>query len=524
MRRLVVWFRRDLRVHDHAALFHACQNAEEVIPLFILDRSLLAHAETGSRRVQFLLEALADLDRNLIARGSYLTLLQGDPVEVLPRFVECIGADGVYYSADIERWSGQQRDRNLTHIFARMRRTFRPFLSYYLQTEGEYERAAWSKAWHTFNAQPPHPAPAHIRTPQLQLCPGLRAYGYIPTLKDLGLPPSLGSALTGGETPARARLRDFLDHRVAEYRFKMSSPILAEEEGTSRLSAYLKFGCVSVRECVHEARRRYAHATPRERKSLLAWVSRLQWRDHFIQKFALYPEAEFVNLYRPFDTIRRYEHADARLLAAWQQGRTGFPLIDASMRALVQSGLLNFRMRAMLATFLTINLMIDWRHGAEWFMKHLLDGDACIDHWQWQMQAGITHPSRPYVRAYNPLKQCFDHDPEARFIHKYVPELRNLPAPLAFEPHRLTAMEETWYGVHPGRTYPLPIVDAEASRKVGLEQIMPIRELLAQAAREGRLAEYRNRHPACAPLLATEEREGQVAQMEVTERLLLEGQ
>ncbi len=520
MRRVVVWFRRDLRVHDHAALFHACNDAEEVIPLFILDRSLLHHPETGSRRVQFLLEALADLDRSLIARGSYLTILQGNPVEVLPRFVECIGAEGVYFSADIERWAGQQRDRNLARIFKRQQRVFRPFLSYYLQTEGEYDRAAWSKAWHAFNAQPPYPAPERIHTPQLAPCAGIHTYGYIPTLRDLGLSPAPSNPLIGGESHARARLRDFLDNRIADYRFKISSPILAEEEGTSRLSAYLKFGCVSVRECVHEARKRYARATPRERKSLLAWVSRLQWRDHFIQKFTLYPEAEFVNLYRPFDTIRRYEDADPKLLAAWQAGRTGFPLVDASMRALMQTGLLNFRMRAMLATFLTINLMIDWRHGAEWFMKHLLDGDACIDHWQWQMQAGITHPARPYVRAYNPLKQCFDHDPEARFIHKYVPELRNLPPPLAFEPHRLTAMEETWYDVRPGRTYPLPIVDAEASRKAGLDQILPIREMLARAAKEGRLGEYRNASPSCEPLLHAEEREGQVAQMEVSESLL----
>ncbi|MCS6774677.1 MAG: DNA photolyase family protein [Thermoflexales bacterium] len=491
-KRLVVWFRRDLRVHDHAALAQACQDAEEVIPVFILDPNQFAHKEVGSGRVQFLLECLADLDRSLIARGSYLTLLRGNAVDVLPRFVACVGAQGVYYSLDIERWSGQQRDRALIQRFAEQGLVFRGFLNYYLQLEGEYDRERWHAEWTRFSKQPLYPPPEHIPTPQLEPCPGIQTYSYIPTLRDLGLPPNTQRLLPGGETAARTRLFTFLDQRIATYRACISSPSRAEEDGTSRLSPYFKFGCLSIRACVQEARRRYIGAPPAVQRSLQAWVSRLQWRDHFIQKFALYPEAEFVNLYRPFDAIRRYEDADPKLLEAWQQGRTGYPLVDASMRALVETGLINFRMRAMLATFLTLNLMIDWRHGAEWFMRHLLDGDACVDHWQWQMQAGITQPTRPFLRAYNPLKQCHDHDPEARFIHKYVPELRTLPPPLVFEPHKLSPFEQTWYGVHIGRDYPAPIVDAEATRKSAIEIITPIRELLAQAEREGRLDDYRN--------------------------------
>ncbi|MCX7939639.1 MAG: DNA photolyase family protein [Thermoflexales bacterium] len=500
-RRLIVWFRRDLRVHDHAALAHACQDADEVIPVFILDPTQLAHDEVGSGRVKFLLECLADLDRSLIARGSYLTLLRGRAEEVLPRFVHCVSAQGVYYSLDIERWSGQVRDRALAQRFAREGIVFRGFLNYYLQLEGEYDRERWHAEWMRFSKQPLYEPPARVPTPENVSCSSVPSFGYIPTLRDLGLPPSTQRLPLGGESAARARLQTFLETRIATYLRCISSPSLAEEDGTSHLSPYLKFGCLSVRTCVQAARQRYLAAPPAVRRNLQAWASRLQWRDHFIQKFALYPEAEFVNLYRPFDALRRYEDADPKLLAAWQEGRTGFPLVDASMRALRETGWLNFRMRAMLATFLTLNLMIHWRHGAEWFMKHLVDGDTCIDHWQWQMQAGITQPSRPFLRAYNPLKQCYDHDAEARFIHKYVPELRALPAPLVFEPHRLTPLEQSWYGVHPGRDYPLPIVDAEATRKAAIEALMPIREQLAQAEREGRLDEYRNRMPGVTPWL-----------------------
>lgn len=502
-RRLVVWFRRDLRVHDHAALVHACQDAGEVIPVFVLDPTQFAHDEVGSGRVQFLLECLADLDRSLIARGSYLTLLRGRAEDVLPRFVQCVGAQGVYYSLDIERWSGQVRDRALAQRFAREGVIFRGFLNYYLQLEGEYDRARWQAAWTRFSKQPLYDPPAHIPTPENVRCASVPSFDYIPTLRDLGLPPHGQRLPPGGESAARARLAYFLGERIAAYRRCISSPSLAEDDGTSHLSPYLKFGCLSVRTCVQAARKRYLGASPAVQKSLQAWVSRLQWRDHLIQKFALYPEAEFVNVYYPFDALRRYEDADPRLLAAWQEGRTGFPLIDASMRALRETGWLNFRMRAMLATFLTLNLMIHWRHGAEWFMKHLVDGDTCIDHWQWQMQAGITQPSRPFVRAYNPLKQCHDHDAEARFIHKYVPELRALPAPLAFEPHRLTPLEQSWYGIRVGRDYPMPIVDAEATRKAAIEALMPIREQLAQAEREGRLEAFRNRVPGVAPWLNT---------------------
>ncbi len=508
MQRIVVWYRRDLRVHDHAALSQACADAREVIPVFILDPNQFAHSEVGSGRVQFLLECLADLDRSLIERGSYLTLLRGNATELLPRFIRQVGAQAVYYAADIERWSGQVRDRDLARRFADEGVVFRAFLNYYLQSEGEYERERWHAAWTAHSKQPLHMPPARIVTPLLELDETLPHFTFIPTLRDLGLPANTQTTLPGGETRARARLRDFLDHRVEAYRYAISKPAAAEDDGTSRLSPYLKFGCVSVRTCLQEARRRYLPANLGARKSLEAWVSRLRWRDHYIQKFAMYPEAEFVNLFTPFDAVRRYEDADPRLLAAWQRGETGFPLVDASMRALTRTGLLNFRMRAMLATFLTINLMIHWRHGAEWFMKHLLDGDTCIDHWQWQMQAGITQPSRAYIRAYNPLKQCHDHDPDARFIHRHVPELRDVPAPLVFEPERISPMEQTFYHVRLGHDYPFPIVDAEATRQAALKVLMPLREQLAQAERAGRLEEYRAHVAGVYPCVRVRSTEG----------------
>lgn len=480
MRTCIVWFRRDLRVHDHAALAHACDSAAAVIPLFILDPVHFANREVGSVRVQFLLEALADLDRSLRLRGSRLTLLRGRAEAVLPAFVRAVAADAVYASTDIERWSGQVRDRALAHAAASEGWQLRFFLNYYVQTSGDYDREAWHTAWTAHSKAALYPAPPHIPTPEFGLPATIAQFADVPKLAELGLPPA-ATVLPGGEGAARARLAEFLTQRIGAYRHSLSSPARAEADGTSRLSPYLKFGCISQREAVQAARACWPAAATATRKSLEAWGSRLRWRDHFIQKFAIYPQAEFVNLYTPFDAVRRPEEADAALLDAWRRGETGYPLVDASMRALRQTGLLNFRMRAMLATFLAINLWQAWQHGAEWFMQHLLDGDACVDHWQWQMQAAITQPASGFIRCYNPTKQCYDNDPDAAFIHRYVPELRRLPAPLAFQPWTLTALEQAMYGVRIGIDYPAPIVDAEATRRRGLALLQPIREQLAAA-------------------------------------------
>lgn len=498
--RLIVWFRRDLRVHDHAALACACRDAADVLPLFILDPAHFANSEVGSGRVQFLLECLGDLDASLRARGSQLLLLRGRAEDVLPRAVRAFGASGVYYSADIERWSGQQRDRALAAVAASEGWAFKAHPNMHLQTEGLYDRDAWNEAWTVHSRAAQHPVPACIHTPECAPVSDLAHFDAIPSLADLGLPPNQQTLLPGGETAGLRRLNDFLDRRIDGYRRSISKPIVAEDDGTSRMSPYFKFGCVSQRAAVQAARARYRSASIAGRKGLEAWVSRLRWRDHFVQKFALYPQAEFVNLYQPFDAIRRVEDVQPSLLDAWRFGMTGYPLLDASMRALRQTGLLNFRMRAMLATFLSLNLMHAWQHGAEWFMKHLLDGDATVDHWQWQMQAGITQPSRAFIRCYNPTKQCLDNDPDARFIHKYVPELRSLPAPLVFTPWRMTLMEQAMYGIDIGCDYPAPIIDADESRRAALNAVQPIREFLAGAPD---LDAHLNHIAGITPLLST---------------------
>jgi deoxyribodipyrimidine photo-lyase len=480
--RIVVWFRRDLRVHDHAALWHACNTGPdvEVIPVFVLDPAHFANPEVGSTRVRFLLECLADLDRSLLDRGSWLTLLRGRAEEALPRFVRETRADAIFYSHDIERWSGQLRDRALAATAAAEGWRFEGFLNYHLQLSGTYDRAEWQRAWTEHSKAAVHDAPAHVPTPVFELPADVPAFGYIPSLKDLGLPAAEHTAaMPGGESAGRSRMTRFLTERVETYRASISKPLLAEDDGTSRMSAYFKFGCISQREAIQTARVLWPSVSTRAQKGLEAWVSRLQWRDHFVQKFALYPQAEFVNLYAPFDDIRQPELPNTTVLDAWRHGQTGYPLVDASMRALIQTGLLNFRMRAMLATFLTLNLLQAWQHGAEWFMKHLLDGDACVDHWQWQMQAGITQPGRAYIRCYNPTKQCADNDPDAAFIHRYVPELRALPAPMVFKPWTLSELEQQLFRVRIGVDYPAPIVDADVTRQRALDLVQPIRDRLA---------------------------------------------
>jgi deoxyribodipyrimidine photo-lyase len=460
MKRTIVWFRRDLRIHDHAPILRAAMRGA-VIPVFILDRALLNHPETAVGRVQFMLDCLQCLDQDLRERGGRLIIRSGDPVTVLPELVRETEADGIYAYIDYERIYGRVRDARLNKALGDrdMRiRWFEPTAS----TGELLEYPAYRKLWYREMFEPIVPTPQQIITPLELPSDG------IPTLAELGLIADRKPRLPAGTKGARQQLQQFLTEKTERYYWQLSIP---SAEATSGLSPHIKFGAISVRECVQTAQARLKGETDRRiQLSLKQLISRLRWGSGFAQRFRYLPQLELRSLYSVFDEADWAFDED--LYQAWQNGETGFPIIDAAARCLQSTGgwlALNFRTRAIYSSFLSNLLGMDWRYGALHFMRHLIDGDCPIDHYQWAMQAGVTHCiDKSWTRIYNPEQAAVDRcDPEGRFIKKWVPELAHLkPAEL---------------GIPQGvKGYPDPILTYKLARQNRVKQLEQQRQVFRQ--------------------------------------------
>ncbi len=236
---------------------------------------------------------------------------------------------------------------------------------------------------------------------------------------------------TGGETHAQQTLHSFLTKRYHGYHWKLSRPHLARLGATSQLSPHLAFGTISPRQvnaAAYKMKQRLKRDAPEEVKTLEAFLSRIRWRDSFTQRLLFFPELIWKNRFSEFDEFYKDEPLSPekqKLFEAWQAGTTGFPLLDASMRELAADGWMNFRMRAQAVTMLCIVFGVSWHHGARHFMQQLVDGDVAINHWQWQMQAGITNPLSPIFRIYSPSKNLRERDPSLQYIHRWLPEYKN---------------------------------------------------------------------------------------------------
>lgn len=453
MNRTLVWFRRDLRISDHAPLERAARRGQ-VIPVFVLDPALLHHPETAVARVAFMLGCLGSLDRELRQRGGRLILKWGDPLEILPRLVHSSQAEGIYAYSDCERIYGRARDARLNRILRAEGipiRWFEPLGS--LPELVAYPR--YRQLWLEQMADPLIPTPAQIAVPEeISSEP-------IPSLAKLGLTPDEKRIPAGGTAAARQALKQFLCHKAQRYYWQLSYP---SAEVTTGLSPYLKFGVISVRECVQTVQQAVqAEPDERKRRSAQQLISRLRWGSGFTQRFRYLPQLELSSLYRVFD--QQDWDCDPELYRAWQEGRTGFPIVDAAARCLMATGgyrSLNFRVRAIYASFLSNLLGMDWRYGALHFMRHLIDGDCPIDHYQWAMQAGMTHcVDKTWTRIYNPGQTAVDRcDPEGSFIKRWLPELRSIP------PEQL--------GSPPG--YIPPILDYKEARQRRVQKLDKLRQ------------------------------------------------
>ena len=448
--RTLVWFRRDLRIHDHEPLYRAARRGA-VIPVFVFDRALLQHPETGAARVNFMVDCLHHLDQDLRRVGGRLILRSGDPVDVLPRLVKETQAEGIYSYTDCERIYGRVRDANLNQILTQQKikiRWFEPSASRSdLIAYPQYRQ--W---WYQEMVAPVVPAPAQVEVPTDIVSDRL------PRLEQLGHSPDGKSIPTGSTQAARELLQRFLIEKADRYYWQLSYP---SAEITTGLSPHIKFGVISVRECVQTIQRADDRGDRRIQRSYHQLISRLRWSNGFTQRFRYLPQLELRSLYSIFDQDGWV--FDENLYQAWQHGQTGFPIVDAAARCLQATGgylSLNFRTRAIYSSFLSNLMGMDWRYGALHFMRHLIDGDCPIDHYQWAMQSGVTHcVDKTWTRIYNPQQDAVDRcDPEGMFIKRWLPELVHLP------PEQLGAPPPT-------KDYPQPILDYRQMRSQRVKQL-----------------------------------------------------
>jgi deoxyribodipyrimidine photo-lyase len=454
----LVWFTRDLRVHDHPALHAALDRHERVVPVFCFEDRLLGGRHASGPRTQFLLECLEELSSALADRGGGLVIRRGRAEDELPELAAEVGAAEVHFTADAGPFARLRTEalgkRGVTMVA-------HPGLAAVddlgeLHTQSGHPSTVFSPFHRLWLEQPRRDVLGAPR--RLPALPARLALGRLPSLESLGLEQEVDEPPPGGESAARERLAHFLHADVRDYAGNHDA---LGRDRTSRLSPYLHFGCLSARE----AEERLPGGTGAE-----AFRRQLCWRDfhhHVLLHFPRNARSEFQERYR--GTIP-WSHAEKRY-EAWCEGRTGFPLVDAGMRQLRREGWMHNRARLVVGSFLTKDLGIDWRCGERWFMRLLVDGDEANNNGNWQWIASVgTDPAPAFRRIFNPARQQERHDPDGGYVRRYVPELRDVPAEHLAEPWTMPEAVQREAGCVIGTDYPEPIVDHAEARRAALER------------------------------------------------------
>tara|TARA_Y100000022_G_scaffold197460_1_gene206031 strand:- start:285 stop:1790 length:1506 start_codon:yes stop_codon:yes gene_type:complete len=454
----VIWFKRDLRVFDHEPLSVAASRAK-VIPLYIFEPELWRQNDLSYRHYLFLKSTLIDLDKQLKSLGANLVIKVGIAEKIFQELHADYRIKGI--SSHQETWNLWTFNRDL-----RVRQWAKSINVPWDETPSNgvirrlKNRNSWAKSWHDSMSQP-------ITTPPKKIIGSLITSDKIPSATELGLTLSQPkSRQIGSRTAAQEKLSSFLNLRGQNYTYEMSSPVTAENS-CSRISPYLAFGQLSVREVFQltETRKKeIGSSDPNFSRSLKSFSSRLRWHCHFIQKLEDQPSIETNTLHSSFENLRP-SICDHEKLSAWESGNTGYPMIDACMRFLNQTGWLNFRMRAMLASFASYHLWLDWRLTSKHLARQFLDYEPGIHYSQMQMQSGTTGMNA--IRIYNPIKQGIDQDPNGEFIKKWVPELRFVPDQFIHQP---------WLLGDGAINYPKPIVDEKLARTAAQEKIYSLKK------------------------------------------------
>ncbi|MCW3013781.1 MAG: deoxyribodipyrimidine photo-lyase [Solirubrobacterales bacterium] len=460
----IVWFGRDLRVHDHPSLHAALAEYDRVVPVFVLDRALVRGRYASPARTAFMLACLRELRGTLIALGGGLVLRDGDPAEVLVGLAQEVDADAVLWAGDVGPYA-IARDRAVTAALQGADVAPRPHPGNFVadvwkpRTGTGRPYTVFTPFWRThamLERRDVHGAPRSM--PAL---PESLARGTIPSLTELGLTDDVPEPVCeAGEAAARKALTAWLSGPVDEYAKRHDDL----SGGTSVLSPHVRWGTLSVREI--EAR-----ALDRGGEGPTAFVRQLAWRDFYAHVLLLHPANTRTAFQERYRTLRWAD--DEEGFAAWKAGRTGFPLVDAGMRQLARTGWMHNRARMVVASFLTKDLHLDWQHGERWFAHKLLDGEPLQNNgnWQWVASTGVD-PAPYFRRMFNPTTQARRFDPDGVYIRRWVPELDGVPNQRIHEPWTMSDEEQQASGCVIGRDYPEPIVDHRAERAEAAERYL----------------------------------------------------
>lgn len=462
----LIWLRSDLRLHDNTALSAAMERGPTLAAFMISPAQWHSHDDAPSK-VDFWLRNLKALEGELSALNVPLLLVEADTWDKAPKALLKLCKDHGIEHVHVNEEYGvneQSRDdavhaaldehdigftRHLDQLFFKpgsvLTKTGGYFKVYTQFRKVCYERMHQS-------------VPAIVRAPKKQSALKIKSDAVPDKVKGFKTPPEALRALwPAGEAEARRRLETFTDEQVHYYLDERDFPA---KPGTSQLSAYLAAGVVSPRQCLHAALNSNKGEFESGNKGSITWINELLWREFYKHVLVGFPRVSRHRAFRPETEALKWRHAP-KDLEAWQQGRTGLPIVDAAMRQLLETGWMHNRLRMVVAMFLTKNLLIDWREGERFFMQHLIDGDLSANNGGWQWSSSTGTDSSPYFRIFNPISQSERFDPEGRFIKTWVPELADLNKRDVHNPSALG-------GLFGAEGYPAPIVDLKSSRERAL--------------------------------------------------------
>ena len=461
----LVWFRRDLRDYDHAALYHALKSSEQVFCVFVFDTDILDHLkDKEDRRVEFIWESISELKQALQAKGGDLIVLHGKAITEIPALARELKVDAVFTNHDYEP-SAIQRDATVATTLQVHSIAFHQFKDHVIFERDEVLNMAgkpygmftpyknmWLKTVNDFYVQP-YPVDKYAKNfakATAPKSPSLEALGFKRTnLSDMRLPTGMKGGL--------ALFGDFKE-RMSHYKDARDYPAI---KGVSYLSVHLRFGTVSIRHLAREARQAATIGAQ-------TWLNELIWRDFYFQILHHQPYLADGKTFKPEYDKLSFPNSKV-FFKAWCDGQTGYPIVDAAMRQLNTTGFMHNRLRMVTASFLVKDLLVDWRWGEKYFEDKLIDFDFSANNGGWQWAASTGCDAQPWFRIFNPITQSERFDGLGKFIRKYVPELKGCEDKEIHAPWLIPALRQQSMNLIIGRDYPLPIVDHATQRARALE-------------------------------------------------------
>lgn len=461
----IVWFKRDLRFFDNEALFHAHQSGLPLLLVYFFEPSVMNYDDADVRHWRFIYESIQDLQLKLNIFDTEIYFFHNEVETVFQELIKKFEINAVFSHQEIGNKLTFDRDISMQKFFNDKNIVWKEF-----QLHGVIRklksRSDWDKRWeNVMRAEPKIVKESELNLVSLDL-------DFYNEIKGANLPTEITTPnknfQQGGEDLAWRYLNSFVKERYVNYSKHISKPALSRT-GCSRLSPYLAYGNISMRAVYQYTNQFYE--TAKNKRAILNFVSRLHWHCHFMQKFEDECRMEFENVNRAYDVLIKPKNET--YIKAWQEGKTGVPIVDACMRCLVATGYINFRMRAMVVSFFTFNLWQDWRE-LHFLARQFLDYEPGIHYPQIQMQSGTTGINT--IRIYSPIKNSQEHDSEGVFIKKWLPELAEIPVDLLHEPWKMNELEQQFYNCKIGVDYPEPIVNIEETRKYASDIVWSFRK------------------------------------------------